>query len=287
MKFNEEITIIIVAYDSSDLIFKCLENLDNFKVIIVDNGNNENILNKLHSKNNLKIITKNKNLGFGNGINFAFQFVKSKYFLVLNPDIIISEESILKLHQTIIRYDNCAISAPLTLTDVDSYGILPEKRNIFEKNKNKISRISEKNSDFPKDEICVDVTKGCALMINSKYFKEVDMFSKEYFLFWEEIDLCRKFLNKKLSIIVNPLAEAYHNQGKSSKANFVNQFMRFYHNELSPLYYFDVKKNSFHIYKNIFKYLFRSFSYLLILNFRNSLKNFAKLLANFFYVLKK
>ena len=124
-------------------------------------------------------------------------------------------------------------------------------------------------------------------MINSKFFREVDMFSKEYFLFWEEIDLCRKFLNKKLSIIVNPLAEAYHNQGKSTKINFFNQFIRFYHNELSPLYYFNVKKNSFHIYRNIFKYLFRSFSYLLILNLKNSLKNFAKLSANVFYVLKR
>ena len=134
------------------------------------------------------------------------------------------------------------------------------------KEQNKISRISEQNSDLPKDEICVDVTKGCALMINSKYFKEVDMFSKEYFLFWEEIDLCRKFLNKKLSIIVNPLAEAYHNQGKSSKINYVNQFIRFYHNELSPLYYFDIKKIFFifiKIFLNIYldRFLFINFKF--------------------------
>ena len=37
----------------------------------------------------------------------------------------------------------------------------------------------------PDAEICVDVTKGCALLVNSKYFKEVNCFSEKYFLFWE------------------------------------------------------------------------------------------------------
>ena len=48
----------------------------------------------------------------------------------------------------------------------------------------------------PEGEICVDVTKGCALLIKSKYYKEVGGFSEKYFLFWEEVDLCKKFLKK-------------------------------------------------------------------------------------------
>ena len=286
MNTNKQITIVIVIYNSSNLIFDCLKSLDKFSVIIVDNGKNLHLLEELRKRKNIKIITKNKNLGYGKAINFAFEFIQSQYFLVLNPDITIDENSIFKLFETSTKNKNCAIAAPLNVPDKDSFGILPEKRAIYEKNKN--SNYISENLKYtkPEGEICVDTTKGCALLINSKYFKDVNFFSNKYFLFWEEIDLCRKFLNRKLSIIVNPLSLAYHNQGNSSKLNLKNFLIRCFHNEISPLYYFNIKKNSPHLYKNMMKYLFRTFSYLIILNFKDSLKNISKLFANITYLLK-
>ena len=56
MNASDKITIVIVLYNSSDIIFKCLETLDNFRIIIVDNGKNSKILNELRLKNNIKII---------------------------------------------------------------------------------------------------------------------------------------------------------------------------------------------------------------------------------------
>ena len=285
MNMNNKITIVIVLYNSTELIIDCLKSLTKFNIIIVDNGKNCNLLDALERHKNIKIISKNKNLGFGNAINFAFESVKTEFFFILNPDILIEEAAILKLLHTALNYENCAIVAPLNVPDLDSYGVLPEKRNLFEKNKDFSLNIYDLKYE-PEGEICVDVAKGCALLINSKYFKEVDFFTKKYFLFWEEIDLCRKFKKKKLSIIVNPSSVAYHNQGKSSKLTLYNYFLRSYHSELSPLYYFDVKINSAHIYKNMLKYFFRIFSYLCVLNIKNSLKNLSKLSANIAYLVK-
>lgn len=279
---NEDITIIIVLYDSSKLIFNCLKELNNFKVIIVDNGKNKTILKDIKKNRNVTIISKNVNLGFAKAINYAFNFIKTKFFLVLNPDIVINELSIIRLIDTIKKYPNCAIAAPINLPDKDSYGILPEKRNLYEK-----SNINKKKEEILEGELCVDVTKGCAMLINSKHFKDVNFFSEKYFLFWEEIDLCRKFLKKKLSIIVNPSCKAYHAEGNSSKLTIKNYFLRQYYYEISPLYYFEIKKTSIHLYRNMTKYLFRFFSYLLILNFKNSIKNLAKLTANIKFIIKK
>lgn len=286
MNINNQITIVIVLYNSSNLIFDCLNSLDKFSIILVDNGKNLHLLEKLKERKNIKIISKNRNLGYGKAINFAFEFIQSQYFLVLNPDITIDESSIFKLLETALRNENCAIAAPLNKPDKDSFGILPEKRNLYEKNKNSNYIFNNLKKVKPEGEICVDTSKGCALLINSKYFKEVNFFSDKYFLFWEEIDLCRKFLKKNLSIIVNPLSIAYHKQGSSSKFNLNNFFKRCYHNEISPLYYFDIKKNSPHVYKNMIKYSFRSIGYLLIFNFKNSIKNVSKLLANIAYLIK-
>jgi N-acetylglucosaminyl-diphospho-decaprenol L-rhamnosyltransferase len=286
MMLNNKITIIIVAYDSTNLIFECLKNLKNFNIIIVDNKNDKIIINKLKMYKNISIITKNKNLGFGNAVNFAFEYVDTEHFLILNPDIIISEDSILKIKKTIDKYENCAIAAPINIPDDDSFGIFPEKRVLYETNKSKTLNKTDLNFQKPIGETCVDVSKGCALLIKSKYFKKVGGFSKEFFLFWEEVDLCRKFRKEGLSVIINPDSLAEHKQGNSTKKNIFSFLIRSYHNEISPLYYFKVNKFNAKIYKNILKYCFRSISYIFIFNFNGSLKNLAKLYANINYILK-
>ena len=286
MNANNNITIVIVIYNSTEIIFNCLKYLNNFNIIIVDNGKNSRVLDNLKLRNNIKIISPGKNIGMGRGANFAFELVKTDFFLLFSPDIEISEKSILKLFTTITKNENCAISAPLNITDPDSYGILPEKRDLYEKNRNRININKNNIEKKPEGEFCVDVSKGCALLIKSKYFREVGGFSDKYFLFWEEIDLCRKFSKKNLAIIVNPLSLAHHKEGTSSKNDFENLFIRSFHHEISPLYYFEIKKSSPKLYKNILKYLFRTISYFFILNLKNSIKNFSKLSANISYILK-
>ena len=91
------------------------------------------------------------------------------------------------------------------------------------------------------------------------------------------------FLNKIKKDNVNNVKEITETTEFSNLKNF---FIRSYHNELSPLYYFEVKKNSLYLYKNMFKYFFRTLSYLLILNLKGSLKNLSKLLANIKYIIK-
>ena len=60
---NNELKIIIVLYNSSDLIFKCLEKLVDFKIIVVDNGKNDHLIKKIKLFSNIeKIITQNKNI---------------------------------------------------------------------------------------------------------------------------------------------------------------------------------------------------------------------------------
>jgi len=282
---NKELTIIIVLYNSTNVIFECLKSLTNFNIIIVDNGKNDDLLNKLNNYINIKkIIGSKKNLGFGNGVNLAFNHVETEHFLVLNPDIILDEISINELIKISKENFNCAISAPYISTDNDGYSMFPENGKSIERNSLQLKCSEMLNNKKPSGNFCAQVTKGCVLLINSKHFRDVGMFTKEYFLFWEEIDLCRKFFKKKLSVIISPKALAFHEQGTSAKKTLLVYLIRIYHSEKSPLYYYKVKKNS-SMYLLMIKYLFRSINYLCILNFKNSLKNMAKLSANLVYIL--
>ena len=282
-KIYEDLTIVTVLYDSSELVKDLLKNLVNFKVIIVDNGNNEQLLKKLSEFKNINVISQKKNLGYGKAINFAFKEIKSRYFLVLNPDLVISEKSIFCLYNLITKNPNAGIVAPITEPDDDFYGLFPEKntKKIMDSNEVRCRNLL-KNSKID-GEICVDVAKGCALLLNSEHFEEVGKFDERYFLFWEEIDLCRRFRSKKHSVIISPSSLATHKQGQSSKKSIKNFMIKTFYSEYSPLIYFNVQKlSSFLIYKQI-RYLFRSFTYLLILNIKKSFINLIKLYANIRY----
>ena len=286
MNISRDLTIVIVLHNASNIIFECLKELSNFQIIIVDNGKNYQILKELNKYDNIiKIVGKKKNLGYGNGINLGFKFIKTDYFLVLNPDVILDELSINELLLISKANPNCAISAPYISTDNDGYSMLPEHGKSVLRSDIQTYSSQQLSNLKPSGNFCPQVTKGCALLINSKHFIAVGMFSKEYFLFWEEVDLCRKLFKKKLSVIISPRALAYHKEGTSAKMNLSVFVTRVFYSEKSPLYYYKVKKNSLLIYFRIIKYLFRSITYFFIFNFKNSLINIIKMVANLSYII--
>ena len=282
-KIYEDLTIVTVLYDSSELINDLLKNLINFKVIIVDNGNNERVLNKLLHFKNIKIISQKQNLGYGRAINFAFENIKSKYFFILNPDLIISEKSIYDLYTLITKNPNAGIVAPITEPDEDFYGSFPEKNTKKKFGPNEIKCQNLLKDSKIEGEICVDVAKGCALLLNSEYFEKIGKFDERYFLFWEEIDLCRSFRSMKHSVIISPSCLAIHKQGQSSKKSIKNFIIKTFYSEYSPLIYFNVKKLSTFLMYKLLRYLFRSVAYLFIFNVKKSFKNIIKLYANIKY----
>ena len=285
-ELTNKLTVVIVAFNSNDLLIECIDNVIGFKVLIVDNGKNEKIFSKLdYQKNNIQIISKNKNLGFPKGINYAVEFVKTSYFLVLNADTFVSKESINNMLKTFKKYENCGAVSPITEFAIDGYDLFPENgkgviRNRFE------DKISKKLHNLkPEGEICVEVAK-LGLMINLKNFLKINKFNENYFMFWEEIDLCKKFREHNFSVIVNPDAKLIHKDKKSSNSDLTTFVIKNFHLELSPLTYFKIKKNAAFLYIRLLKYLFRSFSYSCVLNLKKSLYNLIKFSAVFYYIVK-
>ena len=87
-KIYEDITIVTVLYNSKKSAQSFFNNLENFSIIVVDNGRNEKVLEKIKGYKNIKIISKNKNIGYGSAVNFAVRNVTTKFFLILNPGCI-------------------------------------------------------------------------------------------------------------------------------------------------------------------------------------------------------
>ena len=88
----DNLTIVIVTYKTDEKILtECLNSIDTkAKILIVENSNKNPFKENFEKKySNVNIILSGKNLGYGVGNNFGLSRVRTRYALILNPDIIL------------------------------------------------------------------------------------------------------------------------------------------------------------------------------------------------------
>ncbi len=276
MKNN--VSIIILIYEEKfDVICKCLEQLKNFSIIVIDNTNNVPRKKKIEENFNIyKYFLNKKNLGFGKAINKGIQSCTTDYLLILNPDCIITESSIKILLEKLNKYDDCFMTTP-TLFSHD----------------NKITQNSSlfPESGFLKSPISIDGDTCCqsilaaAMFCRTNEIKKIGMFDENFFLFYEDDDLCRRIYNSKKSIIQTFDAKAIHQhgEGKSINNSLKRSFIINFNMTYSELYYFfkikDYDKKFNLLKKKIPSYSLKCLLNLLIFKLNKSIYFFAKIAA--------
>jgi GT2 family glycosyltransferase len=287
-----KITAVVVLYNTTELVFRCLDKIKGVKIIIVDNGRNEKrIIDLIKSNYNIfKFFKSKKNVGFGRACNFALKYVHTEYTLLIEPDVLIEKSSIENLILTLEKYPNSAMATPRFVDEnykvIDYLGDFTENgkgvsRSVLEKHIN--SRLSRTLAD---GDVCINFCLAAILLLNNKIIKQIGLFNKKYFLYWEDFELCRKLKIKKISIIKSFYSTAVHLYRRSVRMSYLNEFIMTTHRDKSSYIYFNVKKNNPIFIKRIFFYIFRCISYLLIFNLKNSLKNLAKIYAIYLYLKK-
>ena len=219
-KFNKSITFVIVCFNSSSVIEKCINSINrNIKIIIIENSNNKLIKKYLEKKFlNVKVFLSKKNLGYAAGNNLGISKVKTKYAFILNPDAILKKDTLKEIYKAVIVLkDNFSIIAPNLKKN---YGYFSKTPNNLNK---KILR--------------VDYVIGFAMFLNLKNIKLKKIFDKNFFLFLEEIDLCRRIKNFDEKIFIIKKSKIYHNARKASGESFHIELCRNWHWMWSLFYY--------------------------------------------------
>ena len=164
---SKDISIVIVTFKSEDIISKCLKSIPNdIKVIIVENSKNEKFKKDLENKyKNVDCILTGNNRGYAAANNIGLNLVKTKYALVLNPDCILGHEAISNFF--------------ITANNVQDFHLIGPAQD-------QMNNIDFKNTNF----IEVENIKGFAIFFNMSKFSN-KFFDENYFLYFEEIDLCK------------------------------------------------------------------------------------------------
>ena len=216
---NRKITVVINTFKSEDIITSCLNSIDKeFKVLIIENSNNKIFKEKLEKNYpNVKCFLTGDNLGYAKGNNLGLSKVTSQYALILNPDATLTKNTL----------NNFFISAE-KIKDFSIIG--PAKQDEFS--------VSDNNKD--KGELFeVEKLKGFAMFLNLDQFKEIGFFDDNFFIYLEEIDLCKRvrknkkkiYLDKK--IIINHIGGSSHND----EINFEMELSRNWHWMWSTFYF--------------------------------------------------
>lgn len=235
MKENnlKEITIITVTYKSEGIIDDCLKNLPgSSKKIIIENSRND-IFIKYLKKNykNIKVVKPKKNLGFGAGFNLGLKLAKTKYAFAISPDVLLNQNTLKEFSKSLkkIKKDFCILS--------------PNINN--SKYKNEIEE--------------TDSIHGCAIFFNLKNKLLEYFFDEKIFIFMEEIDLCKRIIEKSGKIYKINKAKIKHIGKSSTKYSLEYEAFRNWHYMWSFFYFNKKHFGLVYAYKKSLKFFLKYF----------------------------
>jgi len=222
------VTFIIVTYNSEQVINNCLDSLPkDASKIIIENSNNIETKNYLEKKyDNIKVFLS-ENEGMGTSNNKGIDKSNTQFVFIINPDTVFKNDTIKNIFDEAKLINDFAIISPIN-TDPNHPNYKPSDK-IFSKN------IIE-----------ADSVDGFAMLINKQKFEKNNFFDERFFLFLENDDLCKrtKMLGNKIYVIKNAFIDhkGFSSSTKMDKDEL--EYLRNWHWMWSK-FYFNKKHNGF------------------------------------------
>jgi GT2 family glycosyltransferase len=269
LRTNEvDFSIIIVTYNSEDFIRECLESVYNtikntkfsFEVIVVDNNSQDATVDILRDFPEVKLIKNKENLGFSRANNLAFEISKGKVLFFLNPDtrIISSKifEEVYKIFCTCPKVGVIGIKlvgekGEATLSGFSFEPLWSAVLSLLSmqfidfriiKDKNLLKRIN--NLTYP---IEVDWVSGGAMFISREVYSKVSGFDNKFFLYSEDVDICKRIKDNGFKILFLPYVCVSHYESHSSRKFEKRIYYRYRSLELYAMKHY--KKLQYSLYK--------------------------------------
>ena len=249
---NTKLTVVINTFRSEDKIYECLNSISsNYRVIIIENSNNFEFKKNIEEKySNAQCYLTGENLGYAKGNNYGLSKVKSQFALILNPDTQLEKDTINNFFESSEKIKDFAIIGPAKQDEFSKKDLNENKDQIFE----------------------VNQLKGFAMFLNIKQFEEIGFFDKNFFIYLEEIDLCKRLKNRGKKIYLDKNIKIHHLGGKSHNKSieFEMELSRNWHWMWST-FYFNKKHYGYaiavlKIFKNLISAKIKFFYYLITLN---------------------
>lgn len=226
-----DLSIIIVSYKGWARLTKCLESLDGFsdnnlsyEVIIVDNNSDDDTIFKLEERfTKFRFLHNEKNGGFANGCNLGSKSAEGEFFLFLNPDTVATETELEKLLNVARQNPGYGIVSCRQVNERGkesvASGPFPHLFNLTGFQRSIFNRRKPRSASRTPDITFPDWISGSVVMIRSDVFKKIGGFDEDFWMYFEDVDLCRRVRNIQLEVACCRSITIEHNHGGSSRIN--------------------------------------------------------------------
>lgn len=228
------VTASIVTYNNMSTIDKTLQTLFeytkdiNFKLYVVDNLSTDGTPDFISSNYpQVEVIRLKENIGFGAGHNVAFDKIDSKYHFVINPDIVLIENSIRIMSDYLDENPDIGLLSPRICFPDGKDQILgkkvPHLKYIFasrfrgDEPSQLLREYAMLDCDMSKP-VEIENATGCFMGFRTEILKKIGGFDKRYFMYFEDADITRE-VGKISKVIYFPGTIVTHVWNRDSKKN--------------------------------------------------------------------
>lgn len=243
-----DLSIIIVNYNVKEFLKNLLQSLEpalknlRAEIIVVDNASTDGSPEFIEQNfPTVKLIRNKINVGFGRANNQAMEIASGKYFVLINPDTIVKENTFEKL----IDFFNSTRDAGMVGCKVlNPDGTLQLAcRRSFPGPWTSFTKVTGLSTLFPKSKLFarynltyldenetneVDAISGAFMMFKKEVYEKIGGFDQQFFMYGEDLDLCYRTQQAGYKVYYVPNTEIIHYKGESTKRSNIDETRMFY-----------------------------------------------------------
>lgn len=231
------LSIIIPTWNTANITLQCIRSLKKYlknfplEIIVVDNASTDDTVAKLKKEQGIVIIQNKTNFGFAKACNIGAKKATGDYLFFLNSDMMAVDDSLIDMYQYLKNNPKIGIIGPkfLNLDKTPQASVFPPQTalNAF---KEFFLGQQTYSKYYPKSQkpLAVHSLSGGAMLLSKKLFHQIGGWDQRYFMYFEDLELCRQVRHLGLEIFYFPQCRFIHRHGASGHqvADSANQWRR-------------------------------------------------------------
>lgn len=233
---QRDLSVIIVCFNCREVLMPCLASIEAAhsnlltEVIVVDNASKDGSTSAVRNHfPKVRIVQTGYNAGFTGGNNIGFDHATGRYVLFLNPDTLIDDYAFDAMVERADRDSGIGAVGPMVLNKDRSLQYSSFRSPTVSHFLTKAlllhrvpgyRRAVGNESRYPETrytrEMEVDVISGCAMLVRRDLLLRIGAFDEEYFMYFEDTDLCERIRRAGYRIVYLPAATIVHLGGQST-----------------------------------------------------------------------
>jgi N-acetylglucosaminyl-diphospho-decaprenol L-rhamnosyltransferase len=223
----DDVSVVVVTFQSREIVAACLDSLQEpgpHAIVVVDNASDDGTTAFIGERfPAVRVLSLPENVGFGAAANTGVDATDTPYVLVLNPDARPLDNSLEKLAECAAEDLDAAVVVP---TLVDEAGSAQPSRIGYPTplwtGAPAVTSFPSRRASGASDGFAV----GAALLLRREAFRAVGGFDPDFFLFYEEVDLCLRLERAGWSIVSCPGATFVHAGGAATRIDWSESYRR-------------------------------------------------------------